>query len=68
MQSRKYDKIVYENFWSIVGYQKILLKKLRLLPLNSLSFCKVICQKITISMTMNNKWNNWFFNLFRDIF
>ena len=25
-------------------------------------------KKITISMTMNNKWNNWFFNLFRDIF
>ena len=25
-------------------------------------------KKITISMTMNNKWNNWFFNSFRDIF
>ena len=25
-------------------------------------------KKITITMTMNNKWNNWFFNLFRDIF
>ena len=25
-------------------------------------------KKITISMTMNNKWNNWFLNLFRDIF
>ena len=24
-------------------------------------------KKITISMTMNNKWNNWFFNSFRDI-
>ena len=25
-------------------------------------------KNITISMTMNNKWNNWFFNSFRDIF
>ena len=25
-------------------------------------------KKITISMTMNNKRNNWFLNLFRDIF
>ena len=25
-------------------------------------------KKITISMTVNNKWNNWFFNSFRDIF
>ena len=25
-------------------------------------------KKITITMSMNNKWNHWFFNLFRDIF
>ena len=25
-------------------------------------------KKITITMTMNNKWNHWFINLFRDIF
>ena len=25
-------------------------------------------KKITITMTMNNKWNHWFLNLFRDIF
>ena len=25
-------------------------------------------KKITITLTMNNKWNNWFFNSFRDIF
>ena len=25
-------------------------------------------KKITITMTMNNKWNNWFLNSFRDIF
>ena len=25
-------------------------------------------KKITISMKMNNRWNNWFFNSFRDIF
>ena len=27
---------------------------------------QLIIKKITISMTMNNKWNNWFFNSFRD--
>ena len=55
-------------FWEHCGLSKDFAKEIETSPLNSLSFCKVICQKITISMTMNNKWNNWFFNLFRDIF
>ena len=51
--SRKYDKMVSDVFWRYCPNSKK---------------CHIIIKKITISMTMNNKWNNWFFNSFRDIF
>ena len=65
---KKYDRLVYSMFWEHCGFSKDFSKEIETSPLNRLSFCKVNCQKITITMTMNNKWNHWFFNLFRDIF
>ena len=65
---KKYDRLVYDMFWEHCGFSKDFSKEIETSPLNRLSFCKVNCQKITITMTMNNKWNHWFLNLFRDIF
>ena len=64
---KKYDRLVYDMFWNHCRISKDFSKEIETSPLNRLSFCKVICQKITLTMTMNNKWNHWFFNLFRDI-
>ena len=36
--------------------------------LKEMSYSKVINRGFNITLTMNNKWNNWFINLFRDIF
>ena len=53
--SKKYDKMVSDVFWKYCPYSKETEYELNV-------------KKITITMTMNNKWNNWFLNLFRDIF
>ena len=36
--------------------------------LKEISYSKVINRSFNITLTMNNKRNNWFLNLFRDIF
>ena len=36
--------------------------------LKNMSYSKVINRGFNITLTMNNKWNNWFINLFRDMF
>ena len=36
--------------------------------LKQMSYSKVINRGFNITLSMNNKWNNWFINLFRDIF
>ena len=53
--SKKYDKMVSDVFWKYCPYSHKTEYKLNV-------------KKITITMTMNNKINNWFLNLFRDIF
>ena len=53
--SKKYDKMVSDVFWKYWPYSKETEYKFNI-------------KKITITMTMNNKRNNWFLNLFRDIF
>ena len=65
---KKYDKLVYDMFWEHCGLSKDYAKEIETSPSNRLSFCTVHCKKITITMTTNNKWNNWFINLFRHIF
>ena len=53
--SEKYDKMVSHVFWKYCPYSHETKYQLNI-------------KKITIAMTMNNKWNHWFLNLFRDIF
>ena len=53
--SKKYDKMVSDVFWKYCPYSHETEYQLNI-------------KKITITMTMNNKINNWFLNLFRDIF
>ena len=53
--SKKYDKMVSDVFW-------------RYYPYSHETEYQLNIKKITITMTMNNKRNNWFLNLFRDIF
>ena len=53
--SKKYDKMVSDVFW-------------RYCPYSHETEYQLNIKKITITMTMNNKRNNWFLNLFRDIF
>ena len=53
--SEKYDKMVSDVFRKYCPYSKETEYQLNI-------------KKITITMTMNNKWNHWFLNLFRDIF
>ena len=36
--------------------------------LKDMSYSKVINRSFNVIITMNNKWNHWFLNLFRDIF
>ena len=53
--SKKYDKMVSDVFW-------------RYCPYSHETEYQLNIKKITITMTMNNRWNNSFLNLFRDIF
>ena len=53
--SEKYDKMVSDVFWKYCPYSHETEYQLNI-------------KKITITMTMNNRWNNSFLNLFRDIF
>ena len=53
--SEKYDKMVSDVFRKYRPYSKETEYQLNI-------------KKITITMTMNNKWNHWILNLFRDIF
>ena len=36
--------------------------------LKEMSYSKVINRSFNVIIKMNNKWNHWFLNLFRDIF
>ena len=36
--------------------------------LKEMSYSKIFNKGFNVVLTMNNRWNNWFINLFRDIF